>query len=132
MAGPDVERRRVRALSARTHFIPGYGQVHFDPDSANEDVSSPLMPVSEIDILVSNGWIADDYSPLDHDDDGEAGGSKAQTGGDVAALRAEYKAKTGRNPFAGWNADVLRERIAAAPVKNDDGKAGGDTEDAAP
>lgn len=31
-----------------------------------------------------------------------------------AALRAAYKAKTGKNPFGGWSAEVLREKIAAA------------------
>lgn len=33
---------------------------------------------------------------------------------DARALRAEYAAVTGRNPFLGWNAETLREKIAAA------------------
>lgn len=35
-------------------------------------------------------------------------------GDDLSALRAEYKAKLGKNPFNGWAADTLREKIAAA------------------
>lgn len=35
-------------------------------------------------------------------------------GDDVAALRAEYTQKLGKRPFGGWNADTLREKIAAA------------------
>lgn len=31
-----------------------------------------------------------------------------------AALRAEYQVKFGKNPFPGWSADTLREKIAAA------------------
>jgi hypothetical protein len=30
------------------------------------------------------------------------------------ALRAEYEAKVGRKPYNGWDADTLREKIAAA------------------
>ena len=82
-----MERRRVRALSARTEFVPGFGQVHFDPDSKHEDVRQPLMPVTVIDRLARNGWIADDIegaraaasgdlSQLDHDGDGDPGGSR--------------------------------------------------------
>ncbi|HMO74075.1 MAG TPA: hypothetical protein PKD48_01895 [Sphingopyxis sp.] len=51
---------------------------------------------------------------LDHDDNGVEGGSLKQTGGDIAALRAEYTAKLGKRPFNGWDADALRQRIAAA------------------
>lgn len=63
MAAPSVDVRRVRALSARTHFVPGYGQVHFDPDSKKRDVREPLMPVDAIDVLTDRGWIADDLPP---------------------------------------------------------------------
>jgi len=59
MAAPEGFRR-VRALSARTHFIPGHGQGHFDPDSKKKDVREPLLPEDHIDLLVSRGWVADD------------------------------------------------------------------------
>lgn len=51
--------------------------------------------------------------PLDHDGDGKKGGSKAPDGGkeELAALRAEYEAKLGKKPFAGWKADELHKRI---------------------
>lgn len=34
--------------------------------------------------------------------------------GDIAALRAEYKAKIGKRPFMGWDADTLREKLNGA------------------
>jgi hypothetical protein len=35
-------------------------------------------------------------------------------GEDLTALRAEYREKLGKNPFNGWDAATLREKIAAA------------------
>jgi hypothetical protein len=34
--------------------------------------------------------------------------------GDLASLRAEYREKLGKNPFNGWDAATLREKIDAA------------------
>jgi hypothetical protein len=51
---------------------------------------------------------------FDHDGDKKPGGSKKQSGDDLPALRAEYKAKLGKAPFNGWDAATLREKIAAA------------------
>lgn len=50
---------------------------------------------------------------LDHDQNGEEGGSKSAEG-DLTALRAEYLEKIGKRAFNGWDADTLREKIAAA------------------
>jgi hypothetical protein len=105
MGGPNVELRRVRALSARTHFVIGFGQVHFDPGSKKECNRFPMMPVSEIDLLVSRGWIADD---VDADEPDVAPAAKAsgvrkarsapaakasaeavQSGGDESALAGQ-------------------------------------------
>lgn len=33
---------------------------------------------------------------------------------EMAALRAEYEEALGKRPFMGWDADTLREKIAAA------------------
>ncbi len=35
-------------------------------------------------------------------------------GEDLKALRAEYQEVVGKRPFAGWDGDILREKIAAA------------------
>jgi len=51
--------------------------------------------------------------PLDHDGDGKKGGSVAPADG-LAELRAEYAEKVGKRPFAGWSAEELQRRIAAA------------------
>lgn len=51
---------------------------------------------------------------LDHDNNGHEGGSRTAAGDDLTPLRAEYFAKLGKRPFNGWDADTLREKIAAA------------------
>jgi hypothetical protein len=51
---------------------------------------------------------------LDHDQNGKPGGSLKPEGDDLASLRVTYKAKFGKKPFAGWDADALREKIGAA------------------
>lgn len=55
----------------------------------------------------------DPLPQLDHDGDGQSGGSISATG-DLAELRAEYRAALGKPPFNGWDADELRKRMDAA------------------
>ena len=50
---------------------------------------------------------------LDHDSDGKEGGSKT-AGGDLKALRAEYREVVGKQAFNGWDAATLREKMKAA------------------
>lgn len=52
--------------------------------------------------------------PLDHDGDGRKGGAKTPAGDDIASLREAYKAKIGKRPFMGWDADTLKTKIAEA------------------
>lgn len=52
--------------------------------------------------------------PLDHDGDGEAGGSIAATGDNIAALRTLYQEVVGKKPFPGWDAVELQRRIDEA------------------
>ena len=63
-----------------------------------------------------HGWERFDptvkVDPLDHDMDGKKGGSLPQSGDDVKALRAAYTEKFGKKPFAGWNADTLKQKLA--------------------
>lgn len=52
---------------------------------------------------------------LDHDGDGKPGGSvAAEQTEDLPALRAEYQRVIGKRPFAGWDAETLKQKIAAA------------------
>lgn len=37
------------------------------------------------------------------------------SGGDMSALRAAYQQTIGKRPFPGWDADTLRQKIAAHP-----------------
>lgn len=55
----------------------------------------------------------DPLPQLDHDGDGQSGGSISATG-DLTALRAEYREALGKAPFNGWDADELRKRMDAA------------------
>lgn len=121
-----MECRKVRALTTSTEFVPGYGQVHFDVDSEDESKSHPMMPVGVIARLVEEQKIADDVEvellQLDHDGDGEAGGSTAPEPSEaLSELRRHYKEVVGKNPFPGWDAEELQRRIEVAA--DDDGGA---------
>lgn len=94
--------RRVRALSARTHFVAGVGQIHFDPDSKKKDVKHPLLPEDQVELLVQRGWVADDLE------------ADAPAPDELAQLRAEYLSALGKKPHHSWDADELRRRIDAA------------------
>lgn len=94
--------RRVRALSARTHFVAGVGQIHFDPDSKKKDVKHPLLPEDQVELLVQRGWVADDLE------------ADAPAPDELAQLRAQYEDALGKKPYHGWDADELRRRIEAA------------------
>lgn len=54
--------------------------------------------------------------PLDHDNDGAPGGSKAPDGDKDALnkLRADYTEVLGKKPFPGWDAAELQRRIDEA------------------
>jgi hypothetical protein len=53
--------------------------------------------------------------PLDQDGDGHKGGSpKPEPSEDLSDLRARYTEATGKRPFGGWGADMLRAKIADA------------------
>lgn len=104
MAGSGF--RRVRALSARTHFVPGHGQIHFDPDSKKEEVKFPKIPEDQVEILVERGWVKDDVE-TDIDES------------DLPALRSHYQSLAGKKAFGGWDADELKARIADLEAKDD-------------
>jgi hypothetical protein len=52
---------------------------------------------------------------FDHDGDGKPGGVRAPEKTDrLKELRAAYKAKTGKRPFAGWDEAELEKRMGDA------------------
>jgi len=46
-----------KALRAFTQFVPGFGQVHGDPDNQDERVSFPQVPESYVQFLADEGKI---------------------------------------------------------------------------
>lgn len=50
---------------------------------------------------------------LDHDGNGEPGGSTKADGDDLPTLRAAYKEKFGKRPFPGWDAAEITKRMEA-------------------
>lgn len=48
---------RCMALRAFTQFVPGFGQVHGDPDNQDERVSFPEVPESYVQFLADEGKI---------------------------------------------------------------------------
>jgi hypothetical protein len=52
--------------------------------------------------------------PLDHDGNGKKGGSpKPKPSAELTAARKEYRAKSGKQAFHGWDEAELRRRIDA-------------------
>lgn len=68
---------------------------------------------------VPEGWedhprgLPDFADPLDHDGDGEKGGSTSAID-DLKALRVAYQAKLGKRPFPAWDTAELNRRMEAA------------------
>jgi ribosome-binding protein aMBF1 (putative translation factor) len=53
--------------------------------------------------------------PLDHDGDGQKGGSpKPQASDNLTALRTQYQEKVGKRPSHGWDEKTLAAKIAEA------------------
>lgn len=95
---PAQKMVRVRALMAVTEFVHGHGMITMDPASKREDLRFPLVPASAVAKLVKDGRIADALPQLDHDGNGEPGGSEpheppALTGKNKAELLAIAEAE---------------------------------------
>lgn len=125
MATPELVK--VEALAAFT-LTTTIGQFHGDPNSHLERGRFPSVPADRVDDLVKSGRVKkldDDLSQLDHDGDGEPGGSDApQQSDDLTELRKHYKEVVGKNPFPGWDATELNRRIDEA--QRDDNEGAGD------
>lgn len=105
-----MERRRVRALSARTEFVPGYGMISFDSGSGREELRFPLIPVDAIPTLVRNGWVADDVdAPVEAEPEAEpeaeAPVADAPVDAPVEAEKSPKPAKSGRFAKAASSSD---------------------------
>ncbi len=91
------------------HKMPGLNPPTYDFIGA----STP----EEYEAHITNGWVETRDEAIgrtgsfDHDGDGKPGGSTAQSGDEVKALRGQYEARFGKRPFNGWGADKLREKL---------------------
>lgn len=52
-------------------------------------------------------------SQLDHDQNGQPGGSLKGAGDDLPAIRIAYKEQFGKRAFPGWDAAEITKRMAA-------------------
>lgn len=52
-----METIACKALVAFTQFVPGYGQVHGDPESSDEAARNPKVPVHYVDLIAANGGV---------------------------------------------------------------------------
>lgn len=83
-------------------ILPAYGEI-------TAELSAFEMEVMHHSTIVD---ISDD--PLDHDGDGQKGGSKpAEEGDELTKLRADYLDVMGKRPYHGWTAEQLQEKIDA-------------------
>lgn len=123
---------RCTALTTFTQFVSGYGMVHGSPEA--DDAKNPVVPEHVVQRFVDEGYVeAEGYTQstlasepsetnlpqLDHDGDGNPGGSISATGDDIPALRKLYKEVVGKAAFNGWDTDALRAKIAAAQTGNE-------------
>lgn len=60
---------------------------------------------------IQRGCWVPEYHPLDHDKNGELGGSVSAVD-DIKDLRAAYLEKMGKRPFPAWDAAELKRRMA--------------------
>lgn len=121
---PNPEFVKVEALRAFT-LTTSEGQFHADPNSHLENGQFVSVPASRVERLLDLGWakLAEpDLPQLDHDGDGEPGGSVAPDATpDLAALREAYVQVLGKKPFSGWGPVELQRRIDAASGEAEDG-----------
>lgn len=130
-----ADTKRVRALVAKTEFVPGFGMVVMNNGGERDEARFPTVPVKAIEDLISKGLIADDFKPgmlgektdkpqLDHDSDGKAGGSlpkaqrKPKAAGkkpadpELGEARKRYREVFGKNPGPKWSVDEIDAKIA--------------------
>lgn len=73
-----------KALKAFTHFVPGYGQVHGNPEA--DDAKVVKVPVGSVDQLVAEGKIGEeDMKPAKAVTRAAPAAAKPQGDGDFAA-----------------------------------------------
>ena len=104
-AGDTVELpRRAAALLMAARKATKVG---FTIDSAptSEPTTAPLAPPTPAS------------APAAIAPDDVAGPTAPPPGDDLTALRARYKEVVGKQPHMGWDADKLREKIAAAKAE---------------
>jgi hypothetical protein len=103
---------KIKALST---FVAFTGQMNV----FNAGDTGDLPDAVASQFIDAGRAVAVDADPLDHDGDGESGGSVSATGPDISGLRAIYQEVLGKKPFPGWDADELQRRIDAHEAAGD-------------
>ncbi len=114
----------------------------YDIGEEGEDIAAPLQSfdgqavdlpegdASEAEAIDLNEDERAHLPQLDHDQNGEAGGSESGgEGEDIAALRAEYKELLGKAVFPGWDVEEIRRRMAEFRAQQHEGEASDADED---
>jgi len=103
-----IRQRFLAALEAGASIAEATRLANDLSRTRRAPVDLPPPPQSLKDKLSSH--------PLDHDGDGNPGGSLPadKRGDDVASLRAEYEALTGKAPDRRWGESRLKKEIKKA------------------
>lgn len=112
-----METRKVKALVAKTEYVPGFGMVVMDNGSKRKELRFPTVPVAAIAELVAKGLVEEaDLPQLDHDGDGEPGGSLPieEAPADLGEARKRYHATFGKNPGPRWTVEQIEAKLAEA------------------
>lgn len=112
-----METRKVKALVAKTEYVPGFGMVVMDNGSKRDELRFPSVPVTAIADMVEKGLVEEiDLAQLDHDGDGEPGGSLplGEDAADLGDARKRYHAAFGKNPGPRWTVEQINAKLAEA------------------
>lgn len=130
---------KVKAVRGFTAFVDGQMRV-FNPGDTGElpdAMARDYYDAGIVKIGKANKPAPEqepDLSQLDHDGDGEPGGSTSGGDGeDMKALRQEYEKVVGKRAFPGWDADTLRAKMAEAQAEaQDEEEEAGDADEGEP
>ncbi|WP_056353485.1 hypothetical protein [Sphingomonas sp. Root1294] len=102
-------------LIDRSYVLVDAGKTAQAQRSKVASIPAGVMEVDDEGNVVDLPEAPKDLPQLDHDKDGEPGGSTSPSASDeLKAVRAEYKAKMGKNFFPAWDVAELRRRMGDA------------------
>lgn len=94
--------------------LPAFGELTRPTKDEPGEFTGDYLQLLEASMAVQVLAAPSKSDPLDHDGDGQKGGSKpAEESDELTKLRADYLDVMGKRPYHGWTAEQLQEKIDA-------------------